>query len=196
MFKSDILVQEGDYIKENFLVKKGVLSLNIIIDKENIEESISKFLDINEIGDISISYEPSFLSSSNNRKSIFNMADNLNDYLINKKQEIKSNNVNNDKNLKDIKIIEIRKDEHFGVALMFLDERCPLVVKVKSKIAELLVLRKMEAIEIYSIYPNIWKTINKKSLFNIEQIKLKIEKILTSIATNYCLSRIMFIASK
>ena len=188
-FKSDILVQEGDYIKEIFFVKKGVLSLNIIIDKENIEESISKFFDINETGNISISYEASFLSSSNKRKSIFNMADNLNDYIINKKQEIKSNNINIDKNLKDIKIIEIRKNEHFGVALMFLDERCPLVVKVKSKIAELLVLRKMEAIEIYSIYPNIWKRINKKSLFNIEQIKLKIEKILTSIATKYCLSK-------
>jgi hypothetical protein len=59
---------------------------------------------------------------------------------------------------------------------MFLNERSPLVVKVKSKTAELLVLRKMEAIETYCVYPNIWNRINKKSLFNMEQIKQKIKK--------------------
>ena len=68
---------------------------------------------------------------------------------------------------------------------MFLNERCPLVLKVRTKIAELLVLRKMEAIEIYSIYPNIWKRINKKSLFNMEQIKLKIKKELFFVSRKY-----------
>ena len=57
---------------------------------------------------------------------------------------------------------------------MFLNERCPLVAKVRTRNAELLLLSKMEAIEIYSIYPNIWKRINKKSLYNMEQIYLKI----------------------
>ena len=74
----------------------------------------------------------------------------------------------------DIKIIDIRNNEHFGDALMFLNEPCPLVAKVKTRTAELLILRKIEAIEIYSIYPNIWRRINKKSLFNMDQIYLKI----------------------
>ena len=41
---------------------------------------------------------------------------------------------------------------------------------------------------IYSIYPNIWNRINKKALFNMEKIKLKIKKELISIATKYCLN--------
>ena len=56
---------------------------------------------------------------------------------------------------------------------MFLNERCPLEAKVRTRNAELLILRKIEAIEIYSIFPNIWRRINKKSLYNMEQIYLK-----------------------
>ena len=68
---------------------------------------------------------------------------------------------------------------------MFLNEPCPLVVKVRTKIAELLILRKMEAVEIYSIYPNIWKRINKKSLFNMEKIYLIIKKIIIDLSNKY-----------
>ena len=68
---------------------------------------------------------------------------------------------------------------------MFLNEKCPLNGKIKSKKAELLTLRKMEAIEIYSIYPHIWKKINKKSLFNMEQIYKKIEKVVIDISSRY-----------
>ena len=53
------------------------------------------------------------------------------------------------------------------------------------KIAELLILRKLEAVEIYSIYPNIWKRINKKSLFNMEQIYLKIKKIIIELSKKH-----------
>ena len=85
----------------------------------------------------------------------------------------------------DIKIIEIRNNEHFGDALMFLNEPYPLIAKVKTRTAELLILRKIEAIEIYSIYPNIWRRINKKSLFNMDQIYLKIRKIILELAERY-----------
>ena len=68
---------------------------------------------------------------------------------------------------------------------MFLNERCPFNGKIKSKKAELFTLRKIEAIEIYSIYPHIWKKINKKSLFNLEQIYKKIEKVVIDISTRY-----------
>lgn len=59
---------------------------------------------------------------------------------------------------------------------MFLNERCPLVAKVKTKSAEILILRKMEAIEIYSIYPNIWKRINKKVYSIWSKYIIKLEK--------------------
>ena len=169
-FKGDILIQEGDFIKEIFFVKRGVLSLNIAIDKQNIENSLKKFIEINE-GSIRITYIPSLMINKYNTK---NLEDNINDYFTNKKEN--KINIQNSIDIQDIKIIEIRKNEHFGDALMFLNERSPLIVKIKTKNAELLVLRKMEAIEIYSVYPNIWKRINKKSLFNMEQIKEKIKK--------------------
>ena len=166
-FKNNILIQEGDFVKEIFFVKKGVLLLNITIDKENMEESLKKYIDVNELGNVKIAFMPEII------KRTTTILDNDNLYLSQK--ALKKNNDKKNK-IQDIKIIEIRKNEHFGDALMFLNERSPLVVKVKSKTAELLVLRKMEAIETYCVYPNIWNRINKKSLFNMEQIKQKIKK--------------------
>ena len=179
-FRHDILIQEGDFIKEIFFVKKGVLVLNISIDKQNIENSLKKYLGINELGTITISFMPTLMKNT----AIMNLDDNLYNYFLHKKVD-KKFVIEEEMNLQDIRIIEIRKNEHFGDALMFLNERCPLIVKVQSKIAELLILRKMEAIEIYSIYPNIWKRINKKSLFNLEQIKLKMQKELILFAQKY-----------
>ena len=88
-------------------------------------------------------------------------------------------------NIEYINIVNIRKNEHFGNALMFLNEKCPLNGKIKSHKAELLTLRKMEAIEIYSIYPNIWKKIIKKSLLTMEQIYEKIQKVIITISSRY-----------
>mgnify|MGYP002624066407 CR=1 FL=1 len=183
-FKRDILIQEGDFIKEIFFVKKGVLSLDITIDRDNPQKSINKYLNITEDGRINISYIVPSIVSSNKRSSILNFEDNINVFLLKTRKEDEII-INENINVQEIKIVEIRKNEHFGDALMFLNERCPLIVRVRTKLAELLVLRKMEAIEIYSIYPNIWKRINKKSLFNMEQIKLKIKRELLYVSIKY-----------
>jgi CRP-like cAMP-binding protein len=171
--KGDIIIQEGDFVKEIIFVKRGIIELNICIDLNNPENSIKKYFGKNKIGKLDLSYlKPTFLK--NNRSNIINLDNNLESILSNKDYE----NIceNNTKNIEDIKIIEIRNNEYFGDALMFLNEPSPLIAMVKTKIAELLILRKLEAVEIYSIYPNIWKRINKKSLFNMEQIYLKIKK--------------------
>ena len=86
----------------------------------------------------------------------------------NKKEKIK---------LRYIRILCIRENEHFGDVMMFLEQRSPLRVRVKSKKCELFFLKKMEAIKISTSYPNIWRRINKKSVFNFEQIKKSINKI-------------------
>ena len=182
-FKGDILVQEGDFIKEIFFVKKGSLGLNITINKESPEESIKKYLGVNAQGKINILFTPSAMNSSK-KYSSFNFDNKLN-FLYNQNEANKLLDNENDLNVKEIKLLEIRQNEHFGVSLMFLNERSPLFVKVRTKIAELLILKKMEAIEIHSIYPNIWKRINKKSLYNLEQIKIKIQTELFSIANTY-----------
>ena len=82
-----------------------------------------------------------------------------------------------EKNIQYVKILEIRKNEHFGDILMFLNKRSPLCAKVKSKKAEFYFLNKTDAIEISTCYPRIWNKINKKSLFNMEQIKRLINKV-------------------
>ena len=176
-FKGDILIQEGDFVKEIFFVKFGVVGLNICIDLDHIDNSIKKFFGKKEIGKLNVNYLKSeFLKNRNNSK--ISSTKNLDSFLINKELSSNSESENNCENIEDIKIIEIRKNEHFGDALMFLNERSPLIAKVRTKNAELLILRKMDAIEIYSVYPNIWKRFNKKSLYNMEQIYLKIKKLM------------------
>ena len=183
-FKGDILVQEGDFINEIFFVKKGSLGLNITINKESPEESIRKYLGVNDQGKINISFIPSSLNSNKISSGSF-LGENSKQFLNNKKEANKILSNESELNIREIKLLEIRDNEHFGVSLMFLNERSPLFVKVRTKIAELLLLKKMEAIEIHSIYPNIWKRINKKSLYNLEQIKIKIQAELFSIANTY-----------
>ena len=90
-----------------------------------------------------------------------------------------TNSENQQENIKlrYIRILCIRENEHFGDVMMFLEQRSPLRVRVKSKKCELFFLKKMEAIKISTSYPNIWRRINKKSVFNFEQIKKSINKI-------------------
>ena len=88
-------------------------------------------------------------------------------------------------NKKEIKIIDLRKNEHFGDILMILNEKSPLTVKVKSKKAELFFLEKTEAIEISNRYPNIWKRILNRSLHNMKQIKNLIRKKVLFLSETY-----------
>ena len=186
--KGDIVIEEGDYIKEIIFVKKGVIGLNIVINLEDPEFSLKKYFGNNTIGKFDITYIKSNIIVP---KKTFD--DTALHNLFNKSEETI---IYKNDNTEDIKIIEIRKNEHFGDALMFLNERCPLVAKVRTKTAELLILRKIEAIEIYSIYPNIWKRINKKSLFNMEQIYLKIKKVVVELSSRYKVNIDSFISRK
>ena len=81
------------------------------------------------------------------------------------------------KHLTYVKIVGIRENEHFGDVLMFLEQRSPLRVRVKSVKCELFFLKKIDAVKISTNYQNIWKRINKKSVFNFEQMKKNIKNI-------------------
>ena len=81
------------------------------------------------------------------------------------------------KHLTFVKILGIRENEHFGDVLMFLEERSPLRVRVRSIKCELFFLKKIDAVKISTNYQNIWKRINKKSVFNFEQMKKSIKNI-------------------
>ena len=107
---------------------------------------------------------------------------------FNKKKEIIEYNNNNKKDKypqQYVKLIEIRKNEHFGDVLMFLTKRSPLRVRVKTKTAELYLLKKTDAVEISNSFPKIWKQIIKKSLFNMKQINRLINKSLKFFFIHY-----------
>ena len=77
----------------------------------------------------------------------------------------------NEKRIKYVKLYYIRKGEQFGEIFMFLNKPSSFTLRVKSPKAELLLLKKIDAIEISSNYPNIWKRANKKSFNKLIHLK-------------------------
>ena len=164
--KDDILVQEGDIIEDIIFIKNGVLTLEIIIDLSNPTKSVESHLKqttmkcYKNISDANFTALMKLSTLDSKYKS------ELHKQIYDEKYKKK----------KEIKIIDLRKNEHFGDILMILNEKSPLTVKVKSKKAELFFLEKTEAVEISNRYPNIWKRIVNKSLHNMKQIKRLIKK--------------------
>ena len=176
--KNETLVNDGDYIDQIIFVKRGKLSLEIpipVIIKNDTVKQIETIRKTSKSFNLPNNILP-FENKTNN--VIPNVID------VPTKEEIKQNNffqkLSNEikPHNQYVKIIEIRKNEHFGDILMFLNKKSPLRVIVKSKNCELLFLKKTDAIEISMSYPKIWRKIIKKSLFNMEQIERLINKTL------------------
>ena len=92
---------------------------------------------------------------------------------------------NNNINIQNIKIIDLRKNEHYGDVHIFLNQPSPFTVKAKSRKAELFLLRKSDAIRISNNFPNIWKRIHYKSYHNLVSIKKLTIKALKHYYENY-----------
>jgi len=205
--KNDLLLEQDEIIEDTIFVKQGRLSLEVKIDIEHPEKSVEKLL--NE--EYFFGIENNELYQKSTFGGVFNMTvNNMNQSFVNKKNlyNLYSGNSNNDNNHKRIKsiitnskgeneilkhpningnyinlrILDIRKNEHFGALLMFLNKRSPLILRVKTKKAELFFLKKIDAIEISTSYPNIWKRVNKKSFHNLKEIK----KIMKNIIKHFC----------
>ena len=207
--KNDLLFDQGEIIEETFFVKQGRLSLEVKIDTIYPEKSVQKLLNEeyffgvennelyqkNAFGLVNMTTIKQTITPTINKKNLYNLYS---------KNTIDTNNINQ-KNMKSIltndqgkgeilkhqkantnyiylKILDIRKNEHFGALLMFINKRSPLSLRVKTKKAELYFLKKIDAIEISSSYPNIWKRVNKASFHNLKQIK----KIMHKIIIHYC----------
>ena len=110
--KGDIIIQEGDFIKEIFFVKKGVIGLNICVDLNNPELSLKKYLGQGGIGKFDIAYKSNINNQSKNFSDL-----NL-DSLINENMNSFSRSHHiyaNIENIENIKVIDIRAREHFGM---------------------------------------------------------------------------------
>ena len=211
-YKKDILVNEGDMVKDIMFVSKGILSVELPINLSDQQENINKYLksslftkekgpNIQKIGNSTIipanSIHNNYDKFLNKRKSYYDLSSflsstNLFKYsptfnkILPKIKKENEKKVEEKKNIVYIKIVRIRQNEHFGDVLMFLDQRSPLRVRVKSKKCELFFLKKIDAIKISTSYQNIWRRINKKSVYNFEQMKKNIKKMVEI----YCCSKI------
>ena len=140
----------------------------------NPQESIKKYL-INN----------GFLNKENNIDNA--NSTNVKGALINNKKMIER-----EENIKRIKILNIRKNEHFGDVFMFLNKKCPLWVRVKTKKADLLLLKKIDAIDISTNYQDIWKNIIKRPLANAKTITRLTFKLLTDFCNFYGIKTNLF----
>lgn len=190
--KNERLVNEGDYIQEIIFVKRGSLALEVplpvVIKDETLQNIQSLRKTKTSFGNYT--FNKTFTNSMNHKFSFAQGPDTIecndeDDLGLKKtlsKTKTKKNDMSSYPEIKPvkqyIKIIEIRSNEHFGDILMFLNKRSPLSVKVKSRVAEIFLLRKTDAVEISMSFPRIWRKIIKKSLFNMEQIERLINKSL------------------
>ena len=182
--KNERLVNEGDYLEEIIFVKRGKLALEIPLPVIIKEDAIKKMETIRRSkASIKLGFNKTTIIPLNPMTSLKNSviptileAPTLEQ--INEEKELKKIENEIRPQQQYIKIIEIRRNEHFGDILMFLNKRSPLSVKVKSKVCELFLLKKTDAVEISMSFPRIWRKIIKKSLFNMEQIERLINKTL------------------
>ena len=188
-FKNDILIKDDCFVEDIIFVKKGKLSLEIPLLFKTPKKKKNKNSKL---------INHTTLFSKNLTKDIatnINKINNLNRIKTNF-SIFNSNKTNNDKkkekneNFQYFKILEIRKNEHFGDVLMFLHQRSFLRLRVKTKKAELFFLNKEDAINISTSYPQYWKKINKKSLFNLKQIQRLVNKIIKIISSEHGLNPI------
>ena len=198
-YKNDILVNEGDLVEDIMFVKKGMLTVELPINMADPQENIDKYLNTsiipkntdkenqnlknmptNHDKDLkknnSLFNYPSFLSYTGSMKNLstFNP---IRTQSEKEREEKELQELQRKKNTTYVKILGIRENEHFGDVLMFLEQRSPLRVRVRSKKSELYFLKKMDAIKISTSYHNIWRRINKRSVFNFEQMKKSIKNI-------------------
>ena len=177
--KNDILIKDGDFVEDIIFIKKGKITLELPIrintDKEKEKKST-----------ITLSKKKKFNNNKHKNTNILSTFTNSPIKTQNSKFDIINNNFIEETEedeiieYQNLKILDIRKNEHFGEILMLSNERSPLIAVVKSKKAELFYLNKKDAIDISNEYPQIWSKIQKKSFFNMKQIKrlmIKISKI-------------------
>ena len=206
--KNAILIHEGQLIENIIFVKNGRLALQAAIDIDEPEESIKNHLDknfgdISEDGMFLSKYESSNTSASlfesKANQTPIDIARTVIDTVVNMNTRTKSaltSEINEsgigkemgkwdyggedfeESNYQFLNIINISKNESYGVVYMFLTKPSPLSLRVKSKKVELLLLRKADATDISQRYPNIWMKYLKKSYFNTLSIKkLAINKL-------------------
>ena len=199
--KNEFLIYEGEMLEEIIFIKDGIISLNAAINTENPMKSINKYLfesfspftteeekklineNINFKSGFTVIGELNFDRAKNKINNAFRSGKNIGgksqfelhtetDKNDNINFDIKGGAIINDEgDYNYLKILDIRKNEHFGCVFMTLNKPCPLSVQVKSKIVELFLLKKDAAVNLSKNYPNIWRKIYAREFHNLRTIK-------------------------
>ena len=203
-----ILIYEGENIENIVFVESGILTIDVAIDMNAPELSIKryiyeKFNDIiendkennnkQEKTNISVTKEnlsQQFDKIDNGFQNIFNHKNSLagqsyhESYIEQEigKYNLEGNDDIEERNNKFLHIMYIKRNEHFGITYMFLNKPSPLYLRVKSKKADIFLLRKHDATIISKAYPHIWKLISENAFHNMVAIKNKTFETLD----NYC----------
>ncbi len=197
--KGDVIIEQNEIINSMFFVKQGRLGVELAVDMNNIYNEIDDYLNGNFIlGENKEKKDQYLRKNTFSLMTTFNYT--MDDsFILSQARKLDLNykkplsfrkrllkfmkpklmtpctNENqitlNQNNIKYVKLYYIRKGEHFGDIFMFLNKPSCFTLKVKSPKAELLLLKKIDAIEISSNYPNIWKRTNKKSFRNLINLK-------------------------
>ena len=146
------------------------------VNKQNNHQNIKNF-EFKRNNTISLmttfNFSNGTLDTDNSSKKPVSFKKRMQQFLKKKKmgKEIVQFNAQNEKKIKFIKIYYIRKGEQYGEISMFLNKPSNFTIRVRTPKTELLFLKKIDAIEISSSYPNIWKRANKKSFKNFVKLK-------------------------
>ena len=201
--KNAILIYENQLVENLVFVKNGRLSLEAAIDIETPIRSINeyfnfKFVDIKENNNkmdslVHLTPKNAVFNEDNvggEEELKINDHSALDESIIEKeigKCEFEGDEFE-ESNYQFINIINITKNESYGIVYMFLSKPSPLSLRVKSKKAELFLLRKSDAFSIAKRFPNIWKRQYKKSYINMHSIKKRTIKKLTDYCQIYGIS--------
>ena len=211
-----LLIREGEIIENIFFVNSGMLTIDAALDikvpvesikryiYENFDDIIEKDKENNNIHDRtnkSITKEnisQQFEKINSGFQNIFNQRNSLAGQSYHEshiEQEIGKCDLGgsdeediDERNTKFLRIMHIKRNEHFGITYMFLNRPSPLSLRVKSKKADIFLLRKHDATIISKAYPHIWKVISEKAFHNMIAIKNKTIETLKSYCSCYGLT--------
>ena len=199
--KEEIIILEGEIIQNIVFVKDGRLQLELSIDLNDPLNSIISHLNNNFIGisrhlknyNCFKKVNTIMNNNSESEKSFNNLKQEIDNFLMDNRKSIVDNSImdgngisvdlgrldfsrneisqNIQENLQIIKIIDIRKNEHYGDVHMLLEQPSPFTLKSKTRIAELFLLRKHDMLIISKNFPNICRRIQNKSYHNLVSIK-------------------------
>ena len=199
-----LLIREGENVDNIFFVKTGKLSLNVTLDRNNIEESIRKYIyeKFDDIMETETKCEKSINDTNEGKDStnekIEKVQEGIQNIFNHKRQSIQGQSYHesrieqeigkcdlggNEEDIEEskhkfLRVIEIKRNEDFGLTYMVLNKPSPLSLRVDSKKADLFILRKHDVLSISKTYPSIWSTIYDNSFFNMKALKKKTIKIL------------------